>query len=47
VKPYLLGQQFFRVQFQRALPPEFSEEMVMNYLLDVEGTRRLVKDRRS
>jgi ATP-dependent Lhr-like helicase len=29
-------------KFQKALPPEFSEEMVARYLLDVEGTRRVV-----
>lgn len=31
-------------KFQRALPEEFSEEMVGRYLLDVEGTRRLVEE---
>jgi ATP-dependent Lhr-like helicase len=29
-------------KFQKALPQEFSEEMVARYLLDVEGTRRVV-----
>ncbi|MDH5674422.1 MAG: DEAD/DEAH box helicase [Myxococcales bacterium] len=29
-------------KFQRALPPEYSEEMVAGYLLDLEGTRRVV-----
>jgi ATP-dependent Lhr-like helicase len=30
-------------KFQRALPSQFSEEMVMNYLLDMEGARRLLE----
>jgi ATP-dependent Lhr-like helicase len=30
-------------KFQRALPPQFAEEMVMNYLLDKEGARQLVE----
>jgi ATP-dependent Lhr-like helicase len=30
-------------KFQRALPPQFAEEMVMNYLLDKKGTRQLVE----
>lgn len=29
-------------KFQKAMPQEFSEEMVAKYLLDVEGTRRVV-----
>jgi ATP-dependent Lhr-like helicase len=29
-------------KFQRALPADFSEEMVGRYLLDIEGTRRVV-----
>ncbi len=31
-------------KFQRALPPQFSEEMVMDYLLDLDGARRLVEE---
>ena len=30
-------------KFQRALPARFSEEMVMEYLLDVKGARRMVE----
>ncbi len=30
-------------KFQQALPSRFSEEMVMDYLLDVKGARRLVE----
>ncbi len=30
-------------KFQRALPAEYSEEMVTQYLLDLEGTRRFVE----
>ena len=30
-------------KFQRALPPQFSEEMVMHYLLDVNGARRVLE----
>ena len=30
-------------KFQQALPPEFSEEMVREYLLDLDGTAQLVK----
>ena len=29
-------------KFQRALPAHFSDEMVVEYLLDLEGTRKLV-----
>lgn len=34
-------------KFQRALPPELSEEMVARYLLDIPGTRRLAESRQS
>lgn len=30
-------------KFQRALPPEFAEEIVAGYLLDVPGTKRFVR----
>jgi ATP-dependent Lhr-like helicase len=29
-------------KFQRALPPQFSEEMVRDYLLDIKGTQRMI-----
>jgi ATP-dependent Lhr-like helicase len=29
-------------KFQRALPPQFSQEMVGRYLLDIEGAKRLM-----
>jgi ATP-dependent helicase Lhr and Lhr-like helicase len=41
--PILAGLPEYRLsKFQRAMPSECSEEIVARYLLDVEGTRRLV-----
>ncbi len=41
--PIYAGLPEYRLsKFQKALPQEFSEEMVGRYLLDVEGTRRVV-----
>jgi ATP-dependent helicase Lhr and Lhr-like helicase len=45
--PITAGLPEYRLsKFQRALPPAFSEEMLIGYLLDVEGTRRLVNSGR-
>jgi ATP-dependent helicase Lhr and Lhr-like helicase len=42
--PILAGLPEYRLsKFQRAMPSECSDEIVSRYLLDVEGTRRLVE----
>jgi len=41
--PIAAGLPEYRLsKFQRALPPQFSEEMVKDYLLDLTGTRRVI-----